>query len=132
MTDHKRVTRITIDLARNVLLLHLDGVEIPDLVEEDIDQQALIDVGANGRLLGVELGERYFPVADPEPETTHLVRTCGAKVSVLGGDAAIVVPRRGDAYELSFPSGNQCWTRASGKPGDGVDRLCSTVMTRQC
>jgi len=123
------VTSVSVDLRRNVLLLHLDrmanGVGPPDADE----LPALLDVGANGWLLGVEIGEAYFPVADAVPGTEHLTRTCQAQVSLSESGTDIVIPRRGEDYELSFPSGNQCWLRAGQVPGTKPVRVCATVTS---
>lgn len=127
MTGETNVTSITVDLRPNVLLLHLDGMEDMPSAIDAADLPGTLDVGAYGWLLGVEIGDRYFPVADALPGTDHLIRTRDAKVSLLASDAVIVVPRRGSEYELSFPSGNQCWLRSTSGSGDGPTRLCSTI-----
>lgn len=127
MSESTEVTSITVDLRRNVLLLHLDGTGwFTGACAED-EQPGILDVGANGWLLGVEVGTRYFLVADPVSGTEHLTRTCEARLSLSSDEAAIVVPRRGAGYELSFPSGNQCWLRSTPASGNAPTRLCATV-----
>lgn len=132
MTRDQRVTSITVDLAQNVLLLHWRGGNVADASADAaadwVDHRAVLDVGANGWLLGVEVGERYFPVADALPGTEHLTRSCEATISLMSEGAALIVPRRGTGYELSFPSGNQCWLRSGGETGNGPDRICSTIL----
>lgn len=129
MTISGNVTGITVDLARNVLLLHLDGSGTAIANPVSGERRGVLDVGANGWLLGVEVGEAYFAVADPAPGTEHLVRSCEALVSGIDDESMLVVPRRGDGYELSFPSGNQCWLRAPNGSGPAPLRLCSTLMS---
>lgn len=128
MIDTLNVTSITVDLRRNVLLLHLDGTETGTDARGATDQRGILDVGANGWLIGVEIEDRYFPIADPAPGTEHLVRSREAPVSLSDEETAIVIPRCGDGYELSFPSGNQCWLRSSGGSGGAPIRLCSTIV----
>lgn len=127
MAESMEITSITVDLGRNVLLLHFDDLERWPCGRDAVDQRGFLDVGANGWLLGLEIGETYFPVADAAPGTEHLTRTCETHVSLSDTETAIVVPRRGAGYELSFPSGNQCWLRST--PGLGTARIkvCATV-----
>lgn len=129
MTAPRNVTSITVDLARNALLLHLDG-QGPELTALPAGEcRGILDVGADGWLLGVEIGETYFSIADPASGTEHLVRSCEARVSAAGEEPVIVIPRRGDRYELSFPSGNQCWLRFPSGSGTHPVRLCATVVS---
>lgn len=129
MIDSGTVTGITVDLARNVLLLHLDVAGGAADVLPPGEYAGILDVGANGWLLGVEIADTYFPIADAAPGTEHLVRSCDARPSLTDDGATIVVPRRGPGYELSFPSGNQCWLRSGSTPGSTPVRLCSTVAS---
>jgi hypothetical protein len=98
---------------------------------------AAIDVGGNGRLLGLELpadpalaapfavstgdplapdydpvgGTLYVPLAVAEAAADPLARTALAEVALAvdraGALLAIDVPRRGHGYEISYPSGNR-------------------------
>jgi len=130
MTDASAdVTSVSVDLRRNVLLLHLDCTATWAGPQDVDGLQGLLDVGANGWLLGVEIDEAYFPVADAVPGTEHLTRTCRARVSLSESGTDIVIPRRGEDYELSFPSGNQCWLRAGPVPGTKPIRVCATVTS---
>ncbi len=127
--ESTEITSITVDLRRNVLLLHLGDQERWTGERDGADQRGLLDVGANGWLLGVEISNTYFPVTDAVPGTEHLTRTCEARLSLSSAEAAIVVPRRGDGYELSFPSGNQCWLRsAPGSVGAPI-QVCANVIS---
>lgn len=123
------ITSITVDLERNVLLLHFDDPDQWPGGWVGVDQPGILDVGANGWLLGLEIDETYFPVADATPGTEHLTRTCEARVSLSDTEAAVVVPRRGAGYELSFPSGNQCWLRSMPGSGTAPTRVCASVAS---
>lgn len=125
VSEPMSVTRVTVDLRRNVLRLHLDISDPSADAPTPGEQRGTLDVGANGWLLGVQVGEAYFTVADAIPGTDHLVRSSEARITVLSDDLAIVVPRRGPGYELSFPSGNQCWLRSPARPGGAPIQLCS-------
>ncbi len=128
MADHGTVTGITVDLSRNGLLLHLDSPASRLGAIAANEQKGILDVGINGWLLGVEIADAYFPIADAEPGTDHLTRSCEARLWYTEDWSAIVVLRRGQDYELSFPSGNQCWIRHSGETGAPM-RVCSTVTS---
>ncbi|HEV2067284.1 MAG TPA: hypothetical protein VGR08_10635 [Thermomicrobiales bacterium] len=121
------VTRVTVDLRRNVLRLHLDNSGTSTDAPPPGEHLGVLDVGANGWLLGVQVGEAYYAVADAIPGTDHLVRSTEARLIVLPNDLAIVIPRRGPGYELSFPSGNQCWLRSPARPGADPIQLCSVI-----
>jgi hypothetical protein len=105
--------KLLLDLARNAIELRLTDAEPAGAWRSC---PATIDVGESGRLLGVELALRdagephYLPVEEPNGE---LVRSAAAQVRIAvddGGElVAVELPRRGDGYELSYPSGNQCW-----------------------
>jgi hypothetical protein len=74
----------------------------------------IIDVGEGGRLLGIEVvigasGDSFQ--VDIDPPSGSLSRTATTTVMVetdgSGTVSAIVVPRRGPGYEITYPSGNQ-------------------------
>jgi hypothetical protein len=109
---------IELDLQRNVLTFRLTSDDEP--VTEWIELPGVIDIGERGRLLNLEL----FPTgsdaiivpledrADPLARTADLSLRCG-----LTADGRIVIaqlPRRGPDYEITYPSGNQCWIGANG------------------
>ncbi|HYH11136.1 MAG TPA: hypothetical protein VD789_02185 [Thermomicrobiales bacterium] len=109
MPDAVILRSLEVDLATNSLRLVLvestEGRSIETLYET-----ATIDIGTGGRLVGVELPDGYVDVMPPEPGTEHLIRSSMAEVGVerAGGEAvALVVPRRGAGYEITYPSGNQ-------------------------
>lgn len=73
---------------------------------------ATIDIGTAGRLVGLELADGYIDVVPPEPGTEHLIRSATTEVSLereAGSDVllAMVIPRLGAGYEITYPSGNQ-------------------------
>ncbi len=117
-SEHPSVNKVIVDLRRNVLVLELDA----PLGHEAAT--ATLDIGALGRLIGVELGDTYLPISDPVPGSELQGRSATIEVLVDAPDRSIVVPRRGDGWEISFPSGNQCWTRSD---GNGRASLCSVI-----
>jgi hypothetical protein len=115
-TLHPKVTGVTVDLRANTLRFALD---VPLALDAGL-QLATIEIGAMGRLLGLELGETYLAVSDPDEASAHLVRTAEVAVQVGEDRRLVSMPRRGDGWELSFPSGNQCWRVGSGAQGRSV------------
>jgi hypothetical protein len=120
-THHPNVTGVTVDLRANTLRFALDG----SLAVDAGLQPATIEIGALGRLLGLELGETYLTVSNPDHASAHLVRTAEVMVLVAEDRQLVTMPRRGDGWELSFPSGNQCWRVGSGSQGRSV---CAVVI----
>ena len=116
MKGNPDVTRIVIDLRRNELVLELDR---PLLA---VDGPATIDIGASGRLLGVEVGDAYLATADPMPGSELMGRSATSPIRVTGGGQRLHVPRKGAGWEISFPSGNQCW-----RIGNDGRTVCSVV-----
>lgn len=130
---------VIVDPRRNTLRLLILPDErtarSPALISEatsTVSARGTLDVGENGRLLGLELEaadrevESVVDAAEREPpgDPWYLdledapgdqLRSVPVVVTV-GRDAAgravwVDLPRRGDGYELTFPSGNQCWVR---------------------
>ncbi len=106
------LTSIEIDLERNLLRLNIETA--PDGLDREpaFGGSASIDIGTGGRLLGVDLGDRYVPVMPPGPDTEAMVRSAYAEVEIVReGETrepvSITVPRRGAGYEIAYPSGNQ-------------------------
>ena len=115
MTDDAVVRAITVDLAHNRLTLHLNagdrvhpGGPTPPVTRSPI---ATLDMGTGGRLLGVEVEGRYFVVSELTPADLALARGVAAPVTLRlapdGSPAAVEIPRRGDGYEITYPSGNR-------------------------
>lgn len=114
------VERILVDLRGNRLLLDLDRpLDGPDLTA------AIIDIGALGRLLGIEVAGTYLAVSDPVNGSELHVRSVHATAQVSPGGHRLHLPRRGSGWEISFPSGNQCWRRTD--ENGTVRTLCSEL-----
>lgn len=112
---------VLVDLANNTLRLSVDAPGLS--VGESL---ATLDVGSRGRLIGMEIGETYIAVMDSD---NHMEATRSAEVrvhiSVVGG-TWVTMPRRGEGWEITYPSWNSCWTR---RTSDGtVIRLCADVV----
>ena len=113
------VDAVLIDLAANVIRLRIPGFALPDA------SVGLLEVGSNGRLLGVEINETYVTVMESPLGQEPYVRTAVVAVNVSGDDPPwLTLPRRGPEYEITYPSGNQCWqTRTVG--GQPI-QVCAT------
>lgn len=125
-------TDLRIDLRRNTL-----EIEIPTC--EGISgfagiTRGTLDIGAQGRLLGIELGSLYVSVMDAEPGRDDLVRSAEIPVTLTtrddGEGTSVTFRRMGADYEISWPSGNQCWTRQHIMGADGEPlRTCAVVVS---
>ncbi len=114
------VERIVVDLRENSLLLDLDR-PLPQSGQATVT----VDIGALGRLIGVEVLGRYLSISDPVSGSELQGRSVEVGAEVHEDCRSVVIPRRGPGWELSFPSGNQCWNRTD---GNGVTRtVCSIV-----
>ncbi|MDQ4099303.1 MAG: hypothetical protein M3121_02240 [Chloroflexota bacterium] len=123
MTDELLVHTIAVDLARNRLTLALGSeTEVhPGGLPADAaggteplsiaTTVATLEMGTGGRLLGVELGERYLTISAPAPTDLALARavTVPVQVSVAAGGVPVLIElsRRGEGYEITYPSGNR-------------------------
>lgn len=95
---------VIVDFATNAIILRVPGM--PGAAPAE----GTLDVGANGRLLGIEIGETYVQVMPSMSDEEPYIRSADVRVEISGGDPALVtIPRRGAAYEISYPSGNECW-----------------------
>ncbi|MGC4192695.1 MAG: hypothetical protein QM589_16250 [Thermomicrobiales bacterium] len=138
-------TTIRIDFRANTLT-----VSVPLPAEENaIPLQttgtvnaATLDIGTRGRLLGLELDSGDEPaiaiaIADPTPADAAVMRSARIPVTVtIHGNTesgvfptlSIVFSRHGEDYDISWPSGNQCWRQAMAG-ADGVPTVtCAVVM----
>jgi len=109
---------IELDLRHNMLSFRLAAGNEP--VVDWIDIPGVIDIGERGRLLSLEL----FPMdgnaiivpledhADALARSAEIAVRCG--LAADGGIAIAQIPRRGPGYEITYPSGNQCWIGANG------------------
>lgn len=114
------VERIVVDPRQNRLILEID-----DPLPATGKQPATIDIGALGRLIGIEIAGVYLGISDPVPGSDHQIRSASVTVEVSNGGRRVMLSRRGPNWELSFPSGNQCWIRSDGD--EGPRTLCSVL-----
>lgn len=101
-----RLASIEVDLGANTFRLLLAG----ETGLAPGETPATIDIGAGGRLLAVELPALAIDVMPPDAGTEHLARSAAAVARVERaeeGAVAVVLPRRGEGYEITYPSGNQ-------------------------
>jgi len=122
MTSGISVEQVIVDLRDNRLLLDLNrplgGLNTTS---------ATVDIGAFGRLIGVEIGGVYLVVAEAVPGSELQGRSVEIAVEIVREGRRVAIPRRGEGWELSFPSGNECW-RHRNEQGQVVE-LCSIVAT---
>ena len=114
---------VIVDLAANAIRLVVPGLSLT----EGETATGVLDVGANGRLLGIELADGYVSVMDPLPGGEAFVRSATVPVGIRWADPPeISIPRRGHDYEITYPSGNQCWqvTTVEGE----LIQLCATIV----
>ncbi len=111
------VRRIVVDVRGNRLILELDGA-LPVVGVS----MATIDIGAFGRLIGVEIAGAYLAIADQVPGSELHGRSASTSLTVEDGGHTVMIPRTGDSWDISFPSGNQCWNRAG-----GAGSICSVL-----
>lgn len=118
--------QIELDLKRNVLNFELSGDDEAVLTRMNVP--GVIDIGERGRLLSFELfpdsdDAIVVPLedhADPLARSAEIFVVCG-----IAADGRIVtaqIPRRGADYEISYPSGNQCWIGVNGSVNCSVVR----------
>ncbi|MGB3327877.1 MAG: hypothetical protein WBA46_02920 [Thermomicrobiales bacterium] len=103
---------------------------------------ATIDIGTQGRLLGLELEDGTgapvlaVAIADATPGDLAVMRSARVEALVerrgasaaTGETLAIVFSRHGASYDISWPSGNQCWQRSAIGP-DGRPTVTCAVVT---
>lgn len=109
-------TRIGIDLTRNEIRIEWPAAVSAGLESNDDAREVVVDIGQRGRLLGIDLGDAYVTVAPEAVAADPLARSTRVEAMLTTGSATIqaVIPRRGGGYEISWPSGNQCWQQPAG------------------
>lgn len=121
--------RIEVDVAWNTIAVTVPEAALDAVGRSEDPVIGTLDIGVQGRLMGLEVVNHYVDISPPVAGTEHLVRSVPvALVPHRGPDglAAVRFDRAGDAYEISFPSGNQCWDL--GRTGSGgAIRLCSVL-----
>ena len=124
--------RIEVDPGKNLIAVALTEFGLPLDAAFDDEIVGTLDVGAGGRLIGIEIGDQYLAISDPVRGTEHLTRSvavsCTVSKDLEGHAIAITFFRSGDGYEISFPSGNQCWRLGNhGSVASGA--VCSVLIT---
>lgn len=117
---------IVVDTARNELRFELESA---GGAGEATVLPAELDIGERGRLLGLEIllpDAAPFPIViddrpDPYARTARVQVEC--QFGPDGAPARVILPRRGNGYEISYPSGNECWIDASGAQHCAITRL---------
>ena len=95
---------VVVDLAANAIHLRVHGLDRREA------STGVLDVGANGRLLGVEIDETYITVMESSRHQEPYTRSAVVALTISGDDPSYVaIPRRGPEYEITYPSGNECW-----------------------
>ena len=113
---------VIVDLRQNALRIVVPELELSPGAAVD----GVLDVGANGRLLGVDLGDTYIRVMDPVAGRDDFVRSAAVRLAVsMGEPRSVRVPRHGANYEITYPSGNQCWQLTT--VGGRLIQLCATT-----
>ena len=114
---------VVIDLASNAIRIRVPG--FPRAPGQG--QPAMLDVGSNGRLIGLEIGEWYVTVMDLPGVADPYARTADVLVDISPETPpSITLPRRGPGYEITYPSGNECWQAKS--VGGKLIQVCATIV----
>jgi hypothetical protein len=122
-------TQIEVDLVRNTIAVSVPGSVHDAVRSAGVSATGTLDIGMQGRLMGLEVGDYYVDISNAVESTGHLNRS----VVVLlfpckceDGQDAVGFRRAGADYEISFPSGNQCWEVGRTDSGEPV-RICSVL-----
>lgn len=110
---------VFIDFAANAIQLSVPGLP------PGTPTTGVLDVGANGRLLGIEAGDTYIHVMESAKGEEPYIRSAEVQLTISGNPPLVTLSRRGPAYEISYPSGNECWqtTTLDGQ----VIQVCATI-----
>jgi hypothetical protein len=112
---------VVIDFGMNAIQLR-----VPDLENTGVSE-GLLDVGANGRLLGVEVGESYIHVMESAHDEEPYIRSAEVQLTISGDVPPLVtIPRRGPGYEITYPSGNECWQMTA--VGGKLIQICALAV----
>ncbi len=111
---------VTLDLHTNSLVLDID----PPL-DVSGSQVVFLDLATRGRLIGLEIGERYIAFDDRPLGDPQLVRSEQVRVEISSNGSSVTLPRTGPGWEIAFPSGNRCWRPL---PGDDGALRCEVLM----
>ncbi len=111
---------ITLDIPTNTLRIEVD----PPLDEEGACA-AILDLATRGRLLGLEIGDRYLELDTRRSGDDQLTRSVPVTVTVTRAGRIIELSRSGPEWEIAFPSGNRCWRPVA---GDDNSLRCEVVI----
>ena len=103
---------VTLDLATHSLQLALDSS-----LGLRGSQPATLDLATRGRLLGLEVGDRFIVLGDAAAIDQSLTRSVTVTVEVADDGRVVTLPRSGPGWEIAFPSGNRCWIPQRGEAG---------------
>lgn len=124
-------TAIMVDPRNNKIVVRLPQSGLCFPVHADEALVGMLDMGVRGRLLGIEIGEFYIAISDPVVGSEHLTRgitvALTASRDLEGRITAVSFPRSTDTYEISFPSGNQCWRVGTG--GRSSQGVCAELIS---
>lgn len=99
---------LTVDLRRNTIEIVTDADEAGGAVATE---RHLLEMGAHGRMLGIDFDDAYLMVCPSSDDDAGLVRAIDIELTVQRNAeqaiSSVSVPRRGAGYEITFPSGNQ-------------------------
>lgn len=122
---------VVVDLANNAIRLHVPNLSARTINPDHLyPVRGLLDVGAHGRLLGLEIGDIYIHVMNaPEGEDAY-IRSAAVEITFTSeSPLELNVPRHGSAYEITYPSGNQCWEMTS--VNGQLIQICATIAGAQ-
>jgi hypothetical protein len=120
---------IVVDTARNELRFELAVKwKTGERGGETLTAPADLDIGERGRLLSLEVhlpGQAAHTIViddrtDPYARTARIAVRC--TLAPDGSLTRVTVPRRGPGYEISYPSGNECWIDATGAQQCAITR----------
>jgi hypothetical protein len=113
---------VVIDLPANAIRIRVPGFQ----AQPAEAREATLDVGANGRLVGIEIGDDYVSVMDLPNTPEPYLRSANIQIGISAGTPPYIsIPRRGASYEITYPSGNECWQMKS--VGGELIQVCATI-----
>ncbi|MGN6031161.1 MAG: hypothetical protein ACTHQE_05805 [Thermomicrobiales bacterium] len=131
-------TTVGIDFRANTLTISAPIPVVEPFLPPDVEEasSATIDIGTRGRLLGIDLERDGLPllavaIAESTPADLAVMRTARVPitVTVASGTIAITFSRHGEDYDISWPSGNQCWRRSAPGPDGSPGVTCAVVTS---
>lgn len=123
-------TRIAVDPVRNTIAVTVPGSVFDAVAKPGASAIGTLEIGVQGRLVGLEIGDHYVDIGGTPEGTAHLNRSVAVSLvpcQLQDGRHAVEFRRRSDDYEISFPSGNRCWEVGSSDSGETV-HICSILV----